>query len=70
MCAFCDHVRPPECKCTSKLFYSEQKILNSEYYKEKKESLKAKMVRDDFKIELNKEKEGRLESMKMPITSI
>ena len=24
MYTFCDHARPPQCKCTSKLFYSEQ----------------------------------------------
>ena len=55
---------PPNCSIQNK------KIRNSEYYKEKKESLKAKKVRYDFKIELNKEEEGRLESLKMKIASI
>ena len=55
---------PPNCSIQN------TKIRNSEYYKEKKESLKAKKVRYDFKIELNKEEEGRLESLKMKIASI
>ena len=55
---------PPNCSIQNK------KIRNSEYYKEKKESLKAKKVRYDFKIELNKEEEGRLESLKMKIAPI
>lgn len=55
---------PPNCSIQNK------KIRNSEYYKEKKESLKAKKVRYDFKIELDKEEEGRLESLKMKIASI
>ena len=55
---------PPNCSLQNK------KIRNFEYYKAKKESLKAKKVRYDFKIELNKEEEGRLESLKMNIVSI
>ena len=55
---------PPNCSIQNK------KIRNSEYYKEKKESLKAKKVRYDFKIELKKEEEDRLESLKMKIASI
>ena len=47
-----------------------KKTRNSEYYKENKESLKAKKVRYDFKIELNKEQEDHLESMKIKISSI
>ena len=55
---------PPNCSIQNK------KIRNSEYYKEKKESLKAKKVRYDFKIELKKEEEDRLESLKVKIASI
>ena len=49
---------------------NKKKNRNSEYYKENKESLKAKKVRYDFKIELNKEQEDRLESLKIKISSI
>ena len=52
------------------VLFRTKKIRNSEYYKENRESLKAKKVRYDFKIELNKEEVDRLESLKMKITSI
>ena len=55
---------PPNCSIQNK------KTRNSEYYKENKESLKVKKVRYDFKIELNKEEEDRLESLKIKIASI
>ena len=69
MCSYVYALRPctsapPNCSIQNK------KIRNSEYYKEKKESLKAKKVRYDFKIELKKEEEDRLESLKMKIASI
>ena len=51
------------------LFRTKKKNRNSEYYKENKESLKTKKVRYDFKIELNKEQEDRLESLKIKISS-
>ena len=55
---------PPNCSIQNK------KTRNSEYYKENKESLKAKKVRYDFKIELNKEEEDRLESLKIKVASV